>query len=156
LVEQNGTGQPGWGCRVELLHRRNGMQRGEIWWADFPPPLHRRPVVVVSRDATDGGGTVVVARITARIRDTPAEVPLGAEDGLPKTVINARWLSTLPRDGLVSRIASLSAQKLAQLDEALRYALNLPAATNGDRPQLPVKQPRLHFGGGSFPGERSR
>jgi mRNA interferase MazF len=133
------------------------MQRGEIWWADFPPPLHRRPVVVVSRDASpDGSGTVVVARITARVRDTPAEVPLGAEDGLPKTVINARWLSTLPRDGLISRIACLSPQKLAQLDEALRYALNLPAVTNGDRPRLPERQPRLHFGGGSFPGGRSR
>jgi mRNA-degrading endonuclease toxin of MazEF toxin-antitoxin module len=131
------------------------MQRGEIWWADYPAPVHRHPVVVVSRDVSpEGGETVVVARITARIRETPAEVPLGAEDGLPKTVINARLLSTLPKDGLVSRIACLSPRKLAQLDEALRYALDLPAA-DGDRPRLPVR-PRLHFGGGSFSGERSR
>lgn len=131
------------------------MQRGEIWWADFPPPVHRHPVVVVSRDVSpEGGETVVVARITARIRETPAEVPLGAEDGLPKTVINTELLSTIPKNDLVSRIACLSPRKLAQLDEALRYALDLPAA-DGDRLRLPVRQ-RLQFGGSSFSGERSR
>ena len=131
------------------------MQRGEIWWADFPAPLHRHPVVIVSRDASpEGSENVVVARITARIRDTPAEVPLGAEDGLPKTVIHARVLSTIPNASLVSRITCLSPRKLAQLDEALRYALDLPAA-DADRQRLPVR-PRLQFGGSSFSGERSR
>jgi mRNA interferase MazF len=132
------------------------MQRGEIWWADFPPPVHRHPAVVVSRDnSPEGGETVVVARITARIRETPAEVPLGAEDGLPKTVINAELLSTIRSEDLISRIACLSPQKLAQLDEALRYVLDLPHG-DGDRPRLPVKQPRLHFGGRSFSGDRSQ
>jgi mRNA-degrading endonuclease toxin of MazEF toxin-antitoxin module len=130
------------------------MQRGEIWWADFPAPVHRHPVVVVSRDSANGADTIVVARITARIRETPEEVPIGAEDGLPKTVINTRLLSTIPAKDLVSRIACLSPRKLAQLDEALRYALDLPAA-DSDRPRLPVKQARLHFGGRSFSGEPS-
>lgn len=131
------------------------MQRGEIWWADFPAPIHRHPVVVISRSASsNGGGTVVVARITARIRETPEEVPIGAEDGLPKTVINTRLLSTISEKDLVSRIASLSPRKLAQLDEALRYALDLPAS-EPNRPQLPVKQPRLHFGGSSFSSKPS-
>jgi mRNA interferase MazF len=132
------------------------MQRGEIWWADFPAPIHRHPVVVVSRDGSpEGGETVVVARITARIHETPAEVPLGAEDGLPKTVINAQFLSTIPSKDLVGRIALLSPRKLVQLDEALRYALDLPS-TDADKPRLPVKQPRVHFGGSSFSGEDSR
>jgi mRNA interferase MazF len=131
------------------------MQRGEIWWADFPAPVHRHPVVVVSRSSpANGADTVVVARITARIRETPDEVPIGAEDGLPKTVINTRLLSTISTKDLISRIACLSPRKLAQLDEALRYALDLPAS-NGDRPHLPVKQPRLHFGGRSFSREPS-
>jgi mRNA-degrading endonuclease toxin of MazEF toxin-antitoxin module len=132
------------------------MQRGEIWWADFPAPVHRHPVVVVSRDGSpESGETVVVARITARIRDTPSEVPLGAEDGLPKSVINTRLLSSIPKKDLVSRIACLSPRKVSQLDEALRYALGLPAGDT-DQPRLPVKQPRLYFGGRSFSGERSR
>ncbi len=132
------------------------MQRGEIWWADFPAPVHRHPVVVVSRDdSPKGGDTVVVARITARIRDTPAEVPLGAEDGLPKTVIDTQSLSTIFTNTLVSRIAFLSPRKLAALDDALRYALDL--SSNGvDKPRLPVKEPRLQFGGSSFSGQRSR
>ena len=131
------------------------MQRGEIWWAELPPPVHRQPVVVVSRDASpDGGGTVVVARITARIRETRAEVPLGSEDGLPKTVINTEVLSTIPAVALVSRIACLSRNKLAQLDKALRYVLDLPAADSQHR--LPVKQTRLHFGGSWFAGSQSQ
>lgn len=131
------------------------MQRGEIWWADFPAPVHRHPVVVVSRNAASGNsGTVIVARITARIRDTPEEVPIGAEDGLPKTVINTRLLSTISEKDLVSRIACLSTRKLAQLDEALRHTLDLPAG-EASRPQLPVKQPRLHFGGSSFTSKPS-
>ena len=131
------------------------MQRGEIWWADFPAPVHRHPVVVVSRDTSPGlSDTVVVARITARICETPEEVPIGAEDGLPKTVINTRLLSTIPAKDLVSRIACLSPRKLAQLDEALRYALDLPTPAD-DRPRLPVKQPRVHFGGRSFSSKPS-
>jgi mRNA-degrading endonuclease toxin of MazEF toxin-antitoxin module len=134
---------------------RREMQRGEIWWADFPAPVHRHPVVIVSREKSlEASDTVVVARITARIRETPEEVPIGAEDGLPKTVINTRLLSTISKKSLVSRIASLSPRKILQLDEALRYALDLPAA-DVDRPQLPVKQPRLHFGGSSFSREPS-
>jgi mRNA-degrading endonuclease toxin of MazEF toxin-antitoxin module len=130
------------------------MQRGEIWWADFPAPIHRHPVVVVSRDTSaEGVETVIVARITARIRETPEEVPIGAEDGLPKTVINTRLLSTVSKDALVSRIACLSPRKRLQLDEALRYALDLPAVE--ERPRLPVKQPRLHFGGSSFSSKPS-
>ncbi|MCH8087678.1 MAG: type II toxin-antitoxin system PemK/MazF family toxin, partial [Chloroflexi bacterium] len=27
------------------------MRRGEVWWADLPPPSGRRPVVLLSRDA---------------------------------------------------------------------------------------------------------
>ena len=26
------------------------MKRGEIWWADLPPPVGRRPVLLLSRD----------------------------------------------------------------------------------------------------------
>ena len=127
------------------------MQRGEIWWADLPAPVHRQPVVVVSRDAsTNGGGTVVIARITARIRETPAEVPLGSADGLPKTVINTEVLSTIPAAVLVSRIACLSQAKLAQLDKALSYVLDLPGTDSQHR--LPVKRTRLHFGGSSLTG----
>jgi mRNA interferase MazF len=125
------------------------MQRGEIWWADLPAPVHRHPVAVVSRDVSPNGrGTVVVARITARIRETPAEVPLGSEDGLPQTVINTEVLSTIPSAALVSRIACLSQAKLAQLDKALRYVLDLPAADSEQR--LPVKNARQHFGGSLF------
>ena len=27
------------------------MRRGEIWWAELPPPVDSRPVVILTRDA---------------------------------------------------------------------------------------------------------
>ncbi|RPJ34838.1 MAG: type II toxin-antitoxin system PemK/MazF family toxin [Planctomycetaceae bacterium] len=55
------------------------MRRGEVWWADLPPPTGRRPVVLLSRDdAYAVRALVTVAPVTTRIRSIPAEVPLGA------------------------------------------------------------------------------
>jgi hypothetical protein len=64
------------------------MKRGEVWWADLPPPTGRRPVVLLSRDeAYAVRALVTVASVTTRIRSIPAEVPLGPEDGLPRDCV---------------------------------------------------------------------
>src|SRR5947199_10761165 len=61
------------------------MRRGEVWWADLPPPAGRRPVVLLSRnEAYAVRQLVIVAPITTRVRRIPTEVPLGPEEGLPK------------------------------------------------------------------------
>lgn len=63
------------------------MRRGDIWWAELPPPTGRRPVVLLSRDEAYAiRALVTVAPVTTRIRQIPAEVPLGPEDGLPPAV----------------------------------------------------------------------
>jgi mRNA-degrading endonuclease toxin of MazEF toxin-antitoxin module len=128
------------------------MQQGEIWWADLGAPVARRPVVIVSsrESLRSCPHTVVVARITSRIRETPAEVPLGAEDGLPQTVINTEMLYTIPRSDLVSRIACLSPAKQSRLEEALRYVLGM-GEVQSPVPQpaparLPTTLPRLQVG----------
>jgi len=62
------------------------MQRGEIWWAELEPPAGRRPVLLLSRDeAYSVRELITVAPVTTRMRRIPSEVPLGLEDGLPKS-----------------------------------------------------------------------
>ena len=104
------------------------MTRGEVWWAELPPPAGRRPVVLISRDAAyDVRLSITVAPVTRTIRDIPVEVPLGREDGLPaRCVVNLDDVTTIPKSLLRQRISTLSAVRLAEIDAAIRFALDLP------------------------------
>lgn len=103
------------------------MERGEIWWAEAPPPIGARPVVIVSRQAAIGiRELLIVIPVTTRIRRIPTETALGPEDGLPKRcVANADVLYTLPKGILRRRMAALSPAKLTSVNETLRLALGL-------------------------------
>jgi mRNA interferase MazF len=69
---------------------------------------------------------VIVAPATTTIRGFSLEVKLGAREGLPKAcVVNCDWLVTIPKDALVERTGTLSATKMRQVDDALRFALGL-------------------------------
>ncbi len=103
------------------------MRRGEVWWANLPPPAGRRPVVLLSRNkAYQIREFVTVANVTSSIRGISVEVPLGPEDGLPRPcVANLDTINTIPKEVLTERITMLSAEKLAVMDKALKYALGL-------------------------------
>lgn len=103
------------------------MRRGEIWWANLPPPFGHRPTLLLSRDeAYLIRDLVIVSPITTRIRGIPAEVPLGPLDGLPRTcVANLDVIYTVPKSNLESRITSLSSDKLRAVDAAIHFGLGL-------------------------------
>ncbi|PKB78670.1 MAG: hypothetical protein BZY88_17260 [SAR202 cluster bacterium Io17-Chloro-G9] len=103
------------------------MRRGEIWWADLPPPTGHRPVVLISRDeAYIYREFVTVAPVSRRFRGIRAEVSLGQEDGLPTScAANLDSLTTVPKSSLQRHIASLDTEKLQAVDSAIRFALGL-------------------------------
>ena len=103
------------------------MKRGQLWWANLPPPGGRRPVVLVSRDsAYSTRDFITVAPVTTRVRRLPIEVLLGPDDGLPETsAANLDSMLTVPKSRLQSYIASLSADKIRQVDTAIHFALGL-------------------------------
>lgn len=103
------------------------MRRGEVWWADLPPPVGRRPVVLLSRDSAYAVRTAVtVAPLTRTIRRIPVEVLLDQGNGLPsRCVANLDDLTTIPKTLIKERIAVLSAQRMQEIDEAVRFALDL-------------------------------
>jgi len=103
------------------------MRRGEVWWADLPLPIGRRPVALLSRDeAYAVRNAVTVAEVTSTIRGIPVEVELGPEDGLPKKcVVNLDTIVTIRKDLLIERIAILRDEKIEQLNSAIKFALSL-------------------------------
>jgi mRNA interferase MazF len=103
------------------------MRRGEVWWADLPPPAGRRPVVLLSRnEAYAVRELVTVAPITTRVRRIPTEVELGRPDGLPKScVATLDTVTTIPKQTLTRRVTTLGPEKLTAVDGALKFALGL-------------------------------
>ena len=58
--------------------------RGDIWWAESEDV--RRPVLVVTRDAAIPVlGAILVAPVTRTVRGIPTEIPLGHDEGLPRS-----------------------------------------------------------------------
>ena len=103
------------------------MHKGEIWWANLPSPIGNRPVVLLSRnEAYSVRNAVTVAEITSTIRHIPVEVNLGTEDGLPKKcVINLDTIITVRKELLIEKITDLVPEKINQVEEAIRFALDL-------------------------------
>jgi mRNA interferase MazF len=103
------------------------MKRGEVWWVDLPAPAGRRPAVLLSRDAAYlVRASITVAPITRTIRNIPVEVNLDRSDGMPaRCVVNLDDITTLPKVLIKERITALSTEKIQQVDEAIRFALDL-------------------------------
>lgn len=103
------------------------MRRSEVWWAELPPPIGKRPVLLLSRDAAYNVRTsVTVAIITRTIRNIPVEVLLGQGDGMPaKCIVNLDDILTIPKSRLTERITTLSVEKMTEVAKAIIFTLDL-------------------------------
>lgn len=103
------------------------MKRGEVWWADLPPPVGSRPVVILTRDAVlQSIGAIVVALVTRTIRQLPIEVVLGRRQGLPvRCVANLDNILTVPRQRLKRLMGACDTAKIDELNQAIKAALDV-------------------------------
>lgn len=103
------------------------MRRGEVWWAELPQPVGRRPALLLSRDtAYSVRASATVGMITRTIRNIPTEVLLEQEDGMPvKCVVNLDEILTIPKSRLTERITMLSREKMTAVAKAVVFALDL-------------------------------
>ncbi|MFN7920359.1 MAG: type II toxin-antitoxin system PemK/MazF family toxin [Bryobacteraceae bacterium] len=101
------------------------MKQYEIWWATLPPPVGRRPVLLLSRDsAYEYLNKFLVAEITTTIRGIAQEVLLGPREGMKSScAINCDNLRTVGRDALVKRAGVLGISRHADLKRAMGHAL---------------------------------
>ena len=103
------------------------MKRGEIRWYKFKSPDKKRPVLILTRDSIlDYLGEVTIAPVTSTIRGIPSEVLLSREDGMAKDcAINLDHIQTVTKKKIGSLIATLSQEKLHQVQKSIHFALNL-------------------------------
>ena len=104
------------------------MRQFEVWWADLPSPIGRRPVLLLTRDGGyDYLNKVIVAELTTRIRGIPQELSFGRGEGLPqKCVANFDNVHVVPKRKLSERIGALANSRHHQAKRALGYALGWP------------------------------
>ena len=101
------------------------MQRGDVWWADLPAPVGRRPVLLLSRNqAYSVRNAVTVAFLTTTIRSIPVEVRVTPADGVPKdSVVNLDLVNTIPKSALRTKICALSTVRMRQVETAIRSSV---------------------------------
>ncbi len=110
--------------------------RGDVWWANLPPPSgsgpgFRRPAVVVSANSFNrsGIGTIILVILTTNMSraDAPGNVRLNRRDtGLTRnSVANVTQLVTLDKHRLIEKVKRLPHPTMAKLDSGLRQALSL-------------------------------
>ena len=103
------------------------MRRGEIWWAILAPPRGIRPVVLLTRDEALSFRThVTVAPLTRSGRDIGSFVRVGPAEGVrEESAINADDIETISISDLDRRITTLSPERMAEVDFAIKFALAL-------------------------------
>jgi len=103
------------------------VKRGEVWWAELPPPVGSRPVVILTRDAVlDKIAAIVVALVTRTVRQLPTEVVLGRRQGLPvRCVANLDNILTVPRHRLKRLMGACDTSKVEELNQAIKATLDV-------------------------------
>lgn len=103
------------------------MKQYEIWWADLPSPIGRRPVLLLTRSPAYAYlNKVIVAEITTNIRSIPQEVLLGEAEGMAPSVVNLDNIHVVAKRLLVSRVSFLATSRHAAVKRAFGYALDWP------------------------------
>src|SRR5882724_3803811 len=122
----------------------------EIWWADLPKPVGRRPVLLLSRDDAHGVlNKFVAAEITATVRHIPIEVPLGVAEGMAKAcVVNCDNLRTISKLHLVKKISRISTRRIADFEMGGRLRTSVGRIDWGDGVRLILAAARR------FPADR--
>lgn len=112
------------------------IRRGDIWWANIPPPGgsepgYRRPVLIVQTDPFNqsGIGTVVTVAFTSNLKlaGAPGNVLCRRRHtSLSKdSVANVSQLAALDKSWLDTRVSTLPLGLLHQVEEGLRLLLGL-------------------------------
>jgi mRNA interferase MazF len=108
------------------------VKRGDIFRTkERVPERGYKPgfYVVVSRSfiaSNDDISTVVCAPVYGEILRVRSEVIIGIEDGLPReSSVRCDFLTLMFKTKLTGFVGGLSPEKLEELNQALRYALEL-------------------------------
>jgi len=100
--------------------------RGEVWWCELPD-IPRRPVVILSRDATIPRlRRAIVAPCTTNVRDLPTEVVLEPDDDPTpaRCAVSLDSVLNVSIGQLTSRIGALSGSRMHEICATLAIAVD--------------------------------
>jgi len=91
-----------------------------------PPDKERPALLLTNSDAIRFLNAVTVAPITSTIRLVPSQVQLSVEDGmLADCAVNLHNIQTLAKKKIGHYIATLSQDRMHEVDDAIRFALGM-------------------------------
>ncbi len=104
------------------------MRQYQIRWASMPPPIGRRPVMLLSRTpAYTYLNKVIVVEVTATARDIPQEIVVDEVEGLARpSVVNFDNIHVIAKARIGARLGSLDPRRVREAKRALGYALDWP------------------------------
>jgi len=110
------------------------VKRGEIHWVDWDPSrgseqAGKRPALILQNDTGNRHSptTIVAACSTAPKKQYPFVVAIAkSESGLPKdSSIDLAAIMTIDQSRLCGKVGELTAAKMAEVEQALKYSLAL-------------------------------
>ncbi|MBN2426532.1 MAG: type II toxin-antitoxin system PemK/MazF family toxin [Calditrichaceae bacterium] len=108
------------------------MNRGDLYRVSHPgsnDPKRYRVFVIVSRGILIESKftTLICAPVYTKYDGLSTQVPVGIDEGLKHdSSIHCDELVSLPKSKLTNFIGTLSAEKIDELNEALKAALDIP------------------------------
>jgi mRNA interferase MazF len=102
------------------------VKQYEIRWASLPPPIGRRPVLLLTRTTAGYAylNKVIVAEVTTTVRDIAQEVKLGRAEGLARdSVANLDNVHVVPKAIIGTLVGGLASNRVLEVKRALGYAL---------------------------------
>lgn len=103
------------------------MNRGEIWWAELPPPIGSRPVLLLSRnEALARRANITLAPLTTTVFGIDSEVLLTPADGVAReSVVNLDNIGTFAKRYVQRHLTTLPPHKMLEVERAIHFYLAL-------------------------------
>ena len=104
------------------------MRQFELYWAQLPEPVGRRPVLLLSRTPAYAYlSRFMVAEVTTHPRLIPQEIALGRREGLAQpSVANLDHVHMVDRNRVGERIGAVGRAREIEVKRALGHALGWP------------------------------
>lgn len=103
------------------------MTQGDVCYYTFKAPDKRRPALILTNnDLIKVLNAVTVAPITTTLRDANTHVFLGEADGLNlDCAVNLSAVQTVSKDKIGNYITHLSADKMQEVFEAIKFVFKM-------------------------------
>lgn len=111
------------------------VRRGDLFWADLSESTVGseqrgiRPVIVISNNiGNKHSGTVIVVCLSSKIKKAslPTHVEFPASEGVKQdSIVFCEQIRTIDKSRLMDKITSVSDEKMAEIDIAIKVSLGL-------------------------------